>query len=123
MLGLDERAHPALPFLMNGVTSKLLPVTVRGPEGKNIAGKVMYQINKTKDGYLVMLVNNQGVDKTQSGIARVNRRMFVDVVLETSLPVKSAKEFTEPRDLTLREGKVEVRVHPGDVQVVYLKTQ
>ena len=29
MLGLDERAHPALPYLMNGLTRDLLPVEVR----------------------------------------------------------------------------------------------
>jgi hypothetical protein len=64
------------------------------------------------------------VDKTQSGVARVDRRAVADVVVRTKLPVKSAKECTEPRDLTperLQEGTViRVRVHPGDVQVVSL---
>lgn len=127
LLGQDERAHPALPFLLNGLTSKLTPIDVRGADGVSIAGKVMYQVNKTKDGWLVMLVNNQGVDKTQNGVARVDRKAFVDVVLNTDLAVKSAKEYTEPRDLTMTKGKtgneLRIRVHPGDVQVVYLVTQ
>ena len=127
MIGQDERAHPALPFLMNGLTDHLLPITVRTADGASTAGKVMQQINKTKDGWLVMLVNNNGVDKTQNGVARVDRRAFVDVVIHTGLPVKSAKEYTDPRDLAVIEGKegkeINLRVHPGDVQVVYLVTK
>jgi hypothetical protein len=123
-LGLDERAHPVLPYLMNGLTQNLLPVEVRRPDGSRPAGEILYQVNKTKDGYLVLLMNNRGVDKTQSGVARVDRRQAVDVVVRTKLPVKSAKEYTVPRDLpTAKTGdatEVPVRVHPGDVQVVYL---
>jgi hypothetical protein len=73
----------------------------------------------------VLLVNNRGVDKTQNGIARVDRRAFVDVVLWTSLPFKSAQELTQPRDLKIEKladslNEVRLRVHPGDVQVVRL---
>jgi hypothetical protein len=34
--------------------------------------------------------------------------------------VKSAKEWTEPRDLKVEAAGIRVRVHPGDVQVVGL---
>lgn len=129
LLGEDERAHPVLPYLMNGLTSDLLPVEVRRSDGSPLRGEVLYQINRTKDGYLVLLVNNHGVDKTQNGVARVDRRAFADVVVQTRLPVQAIKEYTEPRDLTAtrkKEGQAEVttvpiRVHPGDVQVIYLK--
>jgi hypothetical protein len=127
MLGQDERAHPAMPWLMNGITAGLLPVEVRRADGSRLDGEVMYQVNRTKDGWLVMLVNNRGVDKTQNGVARVDRRAYVDVVVRTALPVKSAREWTEPRDLTPTKGKdateVRLRVHPGDVQVVGLVTK
>ncbi len=127
MLGQDERAHPALPWLMNGVTAGLLPVEVRRADGAPLGGEIMYQVNRTKDGWLVMLVNNRGVDKTQNGVARVDRRAYVDVVVRTALPVASAKEWTEPRDLTPTQGRdgteVRLRVHPGDVQVVGLVTK
>src|SRR5205085_9888893 len=96
----DERAHPALPYLMNGLTEGLLPVRVRltTPHSNDSpAGQIMYQVNKTKDGYLVLLMNTKGVDKTQSGIARVDRRAFVGVVMPTAGPVKSARRCTEPR--------------------------
>jgi hypothetical protein len=124
LLGQDERAHPVLPYLMNGLTAGLAPVEVRRADGSSLQGEVMFQVNKTKDGWLVMLMNNNGVDKTQNGVARVDRRAFVDVVVRTALPVKSVREVTGPRDLTPEKGKegteVRVRVQPGDVQVVYI---
>jgi hypothetical protein len=63
------------------------------------------------------------VDKTPNGVARVDRRAFVDVLVRTALPVASVKEMTGPRDLTPEKGKdattLRLRVHPGDVQVLY----
>ena len=127
LVGQDERAHPVLPFLMNGLTANLLPVDVRLPGGARPQGEIMYQVNQTKDGYLVMLLSNRGIDKTQTGLARVDRRAFVDVVVRTGLRVTSTREYTEPRDLTPERGKagteVRLRVPPGDVQVVYLVTR
>ena len=126
-LGLDERAHPVLPYLMNGLTTDLLPVSVETRDGKRPGGEIQYQVNRTKDGYVVLLMNNRGVDKTQNGVARVDRRQFVDVVIRTQLPVKSAKEWTGPDDLTPTHTAtgttVKVRVRPGDVQVIGLVTK
>ncbi len=122
LLGQDERAHPLLPFLMNGLTANLLPVEVRRADGTPLHGEVLYQVNKTRDGYLVLLVNNRGVDKTPNGVARVDRRAFADVMVRTARPVKSVREWTEPQDLSAAKGEggweVRLRVHPGDVQVV-----
>src|SRR5438552_9242052 len=97
------------------------------PKLRKPTGDIMHQLNRTTDGWLVTLVNNRGLDKTQHGIARVNRRQYVDVVLRTKLPLKSAKEYTQPRDLTVTKTEniqeIRVRIHPGDVQVVGLTTQ
>ena len=87
-------------------------------DGKRPNGEILYQVNRTADGYLVMLMNNRGVDKTQSGVARVDRRQFVDVVLESVLPAKAAREYTGPSAIELKDNAVRIRVHPGDVQVV-----
>jgi hypothetical protein len=123
-LGLDERAHPVLPYLLNGLTQKLSPVEVRTADGKPVAGEILYQVNRTKDGYVVLLMNNRGVDKTQHGVARVDRRQSVEVVVRSAVPVKSAKEWTGPRDLApAKENEFRVTVHPGDVQVIGLVTK
>jgi hypothetical protein len=122
LLGQDERAHPLLPYLMSVLTNNLLPIQVRRGDGARLSGEAMYQVNKTKDGYLVLLVNNRGVDKTPNGVARVDRRAFVDVRLRTDLPIKSVREQTQPRSLPVTkkgtETEVALRIHPGDVQVV-----
>lgn len=127
MLGRDERAHPALAYLMNGISDGLLPVEVRLANGDKLSGEVMYQLNKAKDGWVVTLFNNRGVDKTQTGIARVDPRAFVDLVIRSRDSIKSAKEWTEPRNLTVEKGasgqEIKVRVLPGDVQVLGLVTR
>jgi hypothetical protein len=121
MIGSDERAHPALPWLVNGLTDGLLPLNVRLANGDRPNGEILYQVNKTADGFLVLLMNNRGVDKTQSGVARVDRQQFVDVLIEPKKPAMSAMEWTAPRTLELRGNTVRVRVHPGDGQVVGFK--
>ena len=125
MIGLDERAHPVMAHLMNALTEGLLPFEVRTASGR-LQGELMYQVNKTKDGWLVLLLNTRGIDKTQNGVARVDRRAEVQAVLRTKLPVKSVKEYTEPRDLpvTSEDGlqQVRVRVPAGDLKVMYLTT-
>jgi len=128
MLGLDERAHPALPFLMNGLTENLLPVRVRLPNGERPNGEVMYQVNRTKDGLLVMLMNNRGVDKTQNGIARVERRASAEIVIDTSAMFTAAKEITAnailpmeapPGPIGFYAKRVTVQVPPGDLKVIH----
>ena len=125
MLGLDERAHPALPFVLNSVTDGLLPVELRLAGGRRPQGEFIYQVNKTKDGFVVLLVNCRGIDKTQNGVARVDRRGAVDVVITPTVKVQKATEYTLERELEVErngEGRPEVHVHlpAGDIRVVYL---
>jgi hypothetical protein len=110
-----------LPFLMNGLTHNLLPVSVTTADGKPLSGELQFQVNRTKDGYVVLLMNNRGVDKTQNGVARVDRRQVVDVIVRAKQPLRGAKEWTANAELPVRaETEVSVRVHPGDVQVIGL---
>jgi hypothetical protein len=105
----------------------LLPVELRLANGQRPAGEIMYSVNRTKDGWLLGLYNHRGLDKTQTGIARVDRKSYIDVDLTTELPVASAKEWTGPSELSLQKnGKhttIRLRVHPGDSQVVGLVTR
>lgn len=125
LLGQDERAHPVMPWLLNGLTDRLMPVQVRRGDDKPLTGELMYQINRTRDGYLVALINNRGVDKTQHGIARVDRRKFVDATVRIEGEVKSVRELTGPAELkATRDGKesvMRVRVAAGDVQVIEVR--
>lgn len=125
--GQDERAHPALPYLMNGLTAGLLPVEVRLSNGERPQGEVAFQINKTKEGYVVLLTNNRGIDKTQNGVARVDRSQAARVVLHTRLFLRAVKEYTEPREISFtlsnQESTISLTVPAGDVQVIGLITR
>jgi hypothetical protein len=106
---------------MNGLTQGLLPVEVLSVGGKRPSGELLYQVNRTKEGYVVLLMNNRGVDKTPNGVARVDRRQAVEVVLRASVPVKESIEFTggDKKNLKVESGtEVRVMVAPGDVRVI-----
>ncbi|MCS7046886.1 MAG: hypothetical protein NZO58_11065, partial [Gemmataceae bacterium] len=129
-IGLDERAHPALPYLMNGLTQGLLPVDVRLANGRRLQGEVMYSLNKTKNGWLVALYNHRGLDKTQTGIARVDRRAVAEVALELPPDTTAVQELTEPRKLTVespsgagQRPRTTLRIPAGDVHVVEIRTK
>lgn len=126
-VGLDERAHPSIPYLMNMLFAGLVPFEILTADGKNLRGEIMYQFNKTSNGWLVSLFNNQGIDKTQNGIARVDRTKFVEIEIRTNLDVKEAKEYVYQKALKIEKSDgtstVRLRIEPGDVQVVYFVTQ
>jgi len=115
LIGLDERAHPVVARVAAGLFNELAPVEVRP------RGQIQYQLNRTKKGWLVTLINSGGVDKTQNGLPRVDRRAAVDVELGLRVPVATARELTQPRPLTVADQTVKLRVEPGDVQVVELR--
>ncbi len=121
-LGVDERAHPALPVLMNALTDDLLPFDVRLANGQHPTGEVMYSANKTKDGWLLTFYNHRGIDKTQNGIARVDRRQFVDVNVRTKLNVTTARDMTENAAVTVERKnertEISLRIPAGDLRVV-----
>ena len=60
------------------------------------------------------------IDKTQNGIARVDRRAVAEVTLETALPVRAARELTAPAKLAIEGGKLRVSVPAGDLKVIEL---
>jgi hypothetical protein len=125
--GQDERAHPVLPHLLADLTAGLLPVEIVRADGTRPDGEVLYQINRTSNGYLVLLMSTRGVDKTPSGVARVDRRAVANVALRTSLPLKSVKEYTIPRALTVEHDAsgrsvVYLSIAAGDLAVVALES-
>src|SRR5262249_6802755 len=116
LLGQDERAHPLTPWLLNGLMDGLMPVSVRRGDDKPLEGELSYQVNRTPTGYLVLLMNTRGVDKTQHGVARVDRRKYADALIRVGEGVKSARELTGPRALKAEKGEIRLRVAAGDVQ-------
>ena len=118
LLGLDERLTPAAAHLLAHLFTDATPVRVRG--------EVEYLINRTARGWVVTLINNQGVVKRQQGMAEVDRRAVVEASVEllSGRGIERAREWTDERDLTVtREGmqeRVNVSLAPGGVQIVEL---
>ena len=118
LLGLDERLTPLAAHLLTHLFADATPVSVRGD--------VEYLINRTERGWVITLINNQGVFKPQQGLAQVDRRAIVNVSLglRRGREIASAEEWTEDKKLAVerQDGRTSVRVSlaPGGVQIIEL---
>ena len=118
MLGLDERLTTFAAHLLTHLFTEATPVSVRGD--------VEYLINRTERGWVITLINNQGVSKPQQGMAQVDRRAVVDVSigLRRGRGIAGAQEWTEEKELKVarENGQESVRLSlaPGGVQIVEL---
>ncbi|HEY9281856.1 MAG TPA: DUF4350 domain-containing protein [Pyrinomonadaceae bacterium] len=118
LLALDERiAAPAAHALVH-LLAEATPVRVEGD--------VQHLVNRTPTGWVVTVFNNDGVDKPQQGMARVDRRAARAVALGLrSREIASAREWTAEAMLAVTkdaQGRASVRldVPPGGVRVVEL---
>jgi hypothetical protein len=115
LLGVDERVTPFAAHMLAHVFADATPVQVRGD--------VEYLINRTEDGWVVTLLNNNGVYKTQQGMAQVDRDAYVEVVIGLrGEKIQGASEWTSDAALKVEANSVRVRVAPGGVAVVEVKT-
>jgi hypothetical protein len=117
LLGLDERLTPFAAHLLAHVFSEATPVGVKGD--------VEHLVNRTTRGWVVTLINNQGVYKPQQGLAEVNRAETVEVRLDLrGKAIASASEWTDEKRLeVIKENghdSVRLRIAAGGVQVVEL---
>ena len=71
LLGEDERMTPFAAHLLAHVFADAAPLKV--------TGDVEYLINRTANGWVVTLLNNNGVFKPQQGMAQVDRSAYVTV--------------------------------------------
>ncbi|HLL75727.1 MAG TPA: hypothetical protein VK421_10730 [Pyrinomonadaceae bacterium] len=118
LLGLDERiAAPAAHALVH-LLAEATPVSVEGD--------VQHLVNRTPTGWVVTIFNNDGVDKPQQGMARVDRRAVRPAALGLrGKEIASAREWTNETALAVTkdaQGRPSVRleVPPGGVRVVEL---
>jgi hypothetical protein len=118
LLGVDERLTPFAAHLLTHLFTEAAPVEVRGD--------IEYLLNRTERGWVVTLINNQGVYKPQQGLAQVDRKatVNVEISLRQARTLLSAEEWTEDKKLAItgESGKRSVRVSlaPGGVQIVEL---
>jgi hypothetical protein len=79
-------------------------------------------INRKADAWVVTMLNNNGVFKTQQGMAQVDRSAYANVTI--ALPgkqIQSASEWTSDTALKIDGGNVSVRIAPGSLAIVEIR--
>jgi hypothetical protein len=114
LLGEDERVTPFAAHMLAHVFADATPVQVRGD--------VEYLINRTGNGWVVTLLNNNGVYKTQQGMAQVDRNAYVNVTISLrGEKIQTASEWISDTALKVESDRVTVRIGPGGVAIVELR--
>ncbi|HSK63830.1 MAG TPA: hypothetical protein VK893_08320, partial [Pyrinomonadaceae bacterium] len=116
LLGEDERITPFAAHMLAHVFSDATPVRVNGD--------VEYLINRTNSGWVVTLLNNNGVYKTQQGMAQVDRNAYDNVSIGIrGEKIQSATDWISDAVLKVQSDQINVRIAPGGVAIVELKTK
>jgi hypothetical protein len=116
LLGEDERMTPFAAHMLAHVFADATPVRVKGD--------VEYVINRTGHGWIVTLLNNNGVYKTQQGMAQVDRKAYVNVSISLrGENIQTANEWLGDAALKVTADHTELRIPPGGVAIVELKTK
>ena len=114
LLGVDERVTPFAAHMLAHVFADATPVRVNGD--------VEYLINRTNSGWVVTLLNNNGVYKPQQGMAQVDRNAYVNVSIGLrGERILNATDWISDAALKVQSDQVTVRIAPGGVAVVELK--
>jgi len=113
LLGEDERMTPFAAHLLAHVFADAVPLKV--------SGDVEYLINRTANGWVVTLLNNNGVFKPQQGMAQIDRSAYVTATI--TLPeMKSASEWISESVLKTDNGKATIQIPPGSLAIVEIKS-
>jgi len=111
LLGEDERILPLAAHLLTHVFADAVPLKV--------SGDVEYLINRTANSWVVTLLNNNGVFKTQQGMAQVDRSAYVNVTISLSgKQIQRASEWTTDTSLKPNNNTVTIQLAPGGVAIV-----
>jgi hypothetical protein len=112
LLGEDERMTSFAAHLLAHVFADAVPVRV--------VGDVEYLINRTANGWVVTLLNNNGVFKPQQGMAQVDRNAYVTATI--TLPqMKSANDWISESVLKIDSGKATIQIPPGGLAIVEIR--
>lgn len=111
LLPYEARFVDEVHRLMKAWTAALLPVRV--------SGDAEYLVNRTATGWVIGLVNNQGVSKGIMSPVRVDptAAQAVTVKLRSGEPL-SAVEWCTGKPVEVRRGSMTVEVPPGEVRVL-----
>ncbi|MEA2204357.1 MAG: hypothetical protein QOE77_1133 [Blastocatellia bacterium] len=119
LLGEDDRIATFAAHMLAHVFTDVTPLQVRGD--------VEYLVNRTSQGWIVTLFNNNGVLKPQQGLAQVDRSANVSVSVSLrGQGIASAQEWLSDRPVEVKQqagasDAVSVNIPPGGVAIVELR--
>jgi hypothetical protein len=96
---------------LRSLSEQCLPVQASG-------APVQFQINRTPAGWVVEIVNNEGVLKEPTRPAVVDESATAEVRLKLKETPSVVRELITGESLTVREGTVAVTVPPGSNRFV-----
>jgi hypothetical protein len=117
LLGEDERITPFAAHLLAHVFADATPVKV--------SGDVEYLVNRNETGWVVTLINNNGVFKPQQGLAQVDRTASVTATITlTGQSVPKAWDWINEKGVEVRnqnrQNSVTVTIAPGSLAIIEL---
>jgi hypothetical protein len=120
LLGEDERITPFAAHLLAHVFADATPIKVRGD--------VEYLINRTENGWVVTLFNNNGVLKPQQGLAQVDRSAYASATISMKgTSMQKAFDWFSERDVEVKsqngQNEVTVTIAPGGVSIIELRSR
>ncbi|OQA80136.1 MAG: hypothetical protein BWY31_04087 [Lentisphaerae bacterium ADurb.Bin242] len=104
---------PEIEWLMKELSRELLPVSVEG--------NIQYGLNRTKDGWLLYLINNSGVTKFADKPQRLDPKgqsVRIDV---SRIASSDIFELLTEKKIEVRNGMIEVNVPSGDVRILKIR--
>lgn len=113
-LGIDDRPVPLLGWLMRNLTEGLMPVQARGD--------VEWLLNRLDDGrWVVVLLNNAGIDKPQHGIMPTRHEEERRVELDADFNVRTSRELLTGAEVPWKEKSTVLEVPAGAVRIVLIE--
>jgi hypothetical protein len=118
LLGEDERITPFAAHMLAHVFADVTPI--------KISGDVEYLMNRTDNGWVVTLFNNNGVFKPQQGLAQVDRSAYVTATISLAgRQIQKAIDWMNEKDVEVKsqngQNSVTVSIAPGGVAIVELR--
>jgi hypothetical protein len=119
LLGEDERVTPFAAHMLAHVFADAAPIKINGD--------VEYLINRNAEGWLVTLINNNGVYKPQQGMAQVDRSAVVTATITLPSQIKTATDWIGEKSIEVKSqpggSAISISIPPGGISIVQLKTE
>jgi hypothetical protein len=99
--------------IMSDLYEQYIPVS--------ISGEIEFTVNRTEYGWIIGLINNEGVTKGNMSPVKVDisKKRIVNISLKQGI-VKAAGEWCLEQELQINQNNITVEVPPGEVRIVEL---